>query len=184
MTEDFRPYDDSDIDYTRDVNIDKYDLVNEWNRQGKLRAKWHKMYVEAKKEKARAKRDLANVRSTLAAKARKSWDILGFPKMPTDQMVNDWIPLQTDYMEAEEILIEAQRKEDILSGAKDSFDDRRFALRDTVQLFLREYYADEKMIGTEAKDLLQSIESHQQDDQLNLSPQFQKKERPKLKRKG
>jgi hypothetical protein len=163
-----------ELNYEEDTKIDMYSIDVSLLNQSELRVKWLKVLAQAKKEKAHAKARVGIVHSDLADKARKRWEILGFTKKPTDQMVKDWIPLRGEYQEAEAEYIDACHDVDILSGVKDTFDDRRASLSELVKLYLHGYFADESMIGKEARDLLVEIRKGREIDQLNVTDQRKK----------
>lgn len=158
-------------EYRRDLHIDKYSLEDALLEQAELYAKWNARWAEAVRQKSEAKEELEIVRSALDRKARKSWEILGFPKAPTDQMVNNWIPAQDEYKEKMILFIEATYRANVLDGAKWGFDNRSRALTDLVKLYLSGYYADEKMVGKDARDLLDEIRKEKHLDTLNKDNQ-------------
>jgi len=162
---------EEESEYKKDLHIDKYSLEEALLGQAELYAKWNAKWAEAIKEKRSEKEALEIVRSKLDQKARKSWEILGFPKQPTDQMVNNWIPNQIEYKEQMILYIEASYRANVLEGAKWGFDNRSRALTDLVKLYLSGYYADEKMVGKDARDLLDEIRKDKHLDTLNKDDQ-------------
>lgn len=167
-------------DYKDDLKIDIQKLEICLRDQPELRHKWHVQGASANREKRLAKQRLDIVKSQLAAKARGAdWDLLGFPKKPTDQMVKDWIPQQQEHIDAELEYIEACYDAEILSGTKDDFDDRRASLTNLVKLYLNAYYADESLVGKEARDLLKDFDKQATIEQLNETDQITKLKRRK-----
>jgi len=169
---------DKELDYEKDVKIDPNSLERCLIDQAELNGKWTTAWAIATKERDRAKEELEVIRSELSQKARGSWEILGFPKSPTDSMVKEWVPIQKEYREANFYLIEANFKVSVLSGARQAFDHRARALSDLVKLYLSGYYADEGMVGKEARELLDEIRTKDHLQQLNKTDQ-----RKKLKRR-
>lgn len=168
---------EKELNYIEDVRIDKNNLDDCLINQAELRAKWNAAWAEATKEKQLAKRKLDLVTSELEQEARSNWEVLGFAKAPTDQMVKNWIPTQDLYDAANLDLIDKTYKVNVLSGAKDAFDDRRTGLTDIIKLWLNNYYADENMIGKEARDLLEEIRRDKSVEQLNKEDQKKKLKR-------
>ena len=174
-----------ELDYENDTKIDRHALEECLTAQAELRAKWSKMWALAVKEHDLAKEYFDLTVSELSRKARKSWDILDFPKAPTDSMVREWVPTQDEYKEASSHLIEAAFKMNVLGGkagnigAKSSFDDRSRALSDLVKLWLNGYYADEQIVGKEARELLNDIRTEDHIEQLNKTDQRKKLRRRK-----
>jgi len=160
-----------DDSYESDLKIDKFSLEEALLNQAELYAKWTAKWAEAVKNKARAKEDLDVTDSELTQKARKNWEILGFHKFPTDGMVTAWIPDQDEHKEKQLFLTEATYDANILDGVKWAFEHRSRALSDLVRLYLSGYYADEKTVGKDARDLLDEIRKDKHIDQLNESNQ-------------
>lgn len=162
---------DDELDYGNDVKIDPNSLEQCLVEQAELYAKWATAWATAVKERRRAKEARAIVHAELEKKARAKWEILGFPKQPTDQMVSNWIPSQDEYKEANFYFIEAEFKANVLEGAKWAFDHRSKALSELVKLFLSGYYADEKMVDKEARTLLEDIRTDNRLRDLNKNDQ-------------
>ena len=166
--------------YSADLKIDKYSVEEALLNQAELYAKWTAKWAEAVKAKARAKEDLEVTDSELTRNARKSWEILGFHKFPTDGMVTAWIPAQDEHKEKELFLNEATYDANILDGVKWAFEHRSRALSDLVKLYLSGYYADEKTVGKDARNLLDEIRKDKHIDQLNQNDQRKILKRRKL----
>ena len=74
------------------VWIDLNSLDNELINQPILYAKYSNAWAMAIREQARAKEKLNMVKADLDSKARKSWEILGFDKRPSEPQIAVWIP--------------------------------------------------------------------------------------------
>ena len=157
--------------YEADLKIDKFSLEEALMNQAELYAKWATKWSEAVKEKNRAKEDLDVTKEELTRKARQQWEIFGFHKLPTDTMVTTWLPGQTEYKEKMMFLTEATYNANILDGVKWGFEHRSRALSDLVRLYLSGYYADEKTVGKEARELLTEIRTDKHLDALNKDDQ-------------
>jgi len=161
----------NDNDYAADLKIDKYSLEEALMAQAELFAKWTAQWADAVKEKGRAKEDLEVTKEELTRKARKQWEIYGFHKLPTDTMVATWLPGQTEYKEKMLFLIERTYDANVLDGVKRAFENKSRALSDLVKLYLSGYYADEKTVGKDARDLLDEIRKDKHVDALNKDDQ-------------
>ena len=157
--------------YEADLKIDKFSLEEALMNQAELSAMWTAKWAEAVKEKDRAKENLAVTKSKLDQHARKQWEILGFVKVPTDGAINSWMPGQEEHKEKTLYLTEAIYEANILDGVKKAFEHRSRALSDLVRLYLSGYYADEKTVGKEARELLTEIRTDKHLDALNKDDQ-------------
>lgn len=168
-----------ELDYENDTKIDRHRLEECLTEQAELRTKWSKAWAIAVKERDLAKEYFDLTISDLSRNARKNWEILEFPKAPTDAMVKEWMPSQEEYKEASAHLIDCTFNMNVLSGSKSAFDDRSKGLSDLVKLWLNGYYADERMVGKEARDLLDDIRKEDHIEQLNKTDQRKKLRRRK-----
>jgi hypothetical protein len=168
------------LDYENDVKIDPQSLETCLVNQAEDYAKWNKAWAQATRERDQAKENLNVVWEHLAKKARTDWDLYGFFKVPTDGMIKEWVPAQQKYIDANIEYIDSAYKVNILAGAKQAFEHRKSALSDLVKLYLSGYYADENLVGKEARELLQEIRTKDHIEQLNKTDQRKKL---KLKRR-
>lgn len=143
-----------DLDYERDLHIDKDSLEECLVEQPNLYAKWSNAWAKAVRERDQAKEALNIVKADLDMKIRKSWDLYGFEKKPTDMAITTWIAAHEDYRAANFILIEATHAVNVLEAAKWAFQHRKDALDNLVKLFLSNYYAESRSVGSEAREML------------------------------
>lgn len=160
-----------DDSYADDLKIDKFSLEEALMNQAELSTKWTAAWAGAVKEKGRAKDDLEVTKEKLTRKARQQWEIFGFHKLPTDTMVLTWLPGQAEYKEKMIYLTNSTYDANILDGVKRGFEHRSRALSDLVRLYLSGYYADEKTVGKEARELLTEIRRDKHLDALNEDDQ-------------
>ena len=166
-----------DLDYEKDLHIDKDSLEECLVEQPELYAKWSNIWAEATRERDQAKENLNIKKADLDMKVRKSWDILGFDKKPTDMAITTWICAHGEYREANSELIQATYAVNVLDAAKWSFQHRKDALDNLVKLYLNNYYADSKAVGSEARDMLSTMRQDKHLDVVEKNPRTQKLKR-------
>ena len=170
-----------DWDYKSDLEIDLNSLDLELIKQPILYSKYSNAWAVAIREQARAKEKLNMTRADLDAKARKSWDILGFEKRPSEPQIATWIPNQETYKDANFEYIEATYRVNILETAKWAFEQRKKSLEHLVSLYLANYFVEPK-ISKEARDGLNDFKNKKQSELLNedegLKNRLKKKDKP------
>lgn len=162
-----------DLDYEKDLYIDKDSLEECLVEQPELYAKWSKAWADAVKERDHAKENLSIVKADLDMKIRKSWDILGFDKKPTDMAITTWICAQNEYRKANFLLIQSTHAVNVLEAAKWAFQHRKDSLDNLVRLFLSNYYSDSKAVGKEARDMLSDMRQKKHLDVVEDNPRTQ-----------
>ncbi|KXH69814.1 MAG: hypothetical protein AM326_01705 [Candidatus Thorarchaeota archaeon SMTZ-45] len=168
-----------DLNYKDDLAIDKDSLEECLVEQPELYAKWSQVWAQAVRERDEAKEALNLVKAELDMKIRKSWDILGFDKKPTDMAITTWICAQKDYRDANFILIQATYNVNVLEAAKWAFQHRKDALDNLTKLFLSNYYADSKAVGKETRDMLDDMRQKKHEAVLDNNPRAIKLKRRK-----
>jgi hypothetical protein len=158
------------INYEDDLRIDKDSLEECLVKQPELYAKWSTIWADATQERDQSKERLNIVRADLDMKIRKSWDILGFDKKPTDMAINTWICAHNDYRKANFELIQKTHAVNVLEAAKWAFQHRKDALDNLVKLYLNNYYSDSKAVGQEARDMLSTMRQDKHLDVLEKNP--------------
>lgn len=156
----------SDWDYKQDLEIDLNSLDLELINQPTLYAKYSNAWAIAIREQARAKEKLNMVKADMDTKARKSWEILGFEKRPSEPQIATWIPNQEMYKSANFEYIEATYRVNILETAKWAFEQRKKSLEHLVSLYLSNYFIEPK-ISKEARDGMNDRRHQKQTDILN-----------------
>lgn len=159
-----------DLNYKQDLRIDKDALEECLVEQPELYGKWSTAWAEAVKERDQSKEQLNLVKADLDMKLRKSWDILGFDKKPTDMAITTWICAQKDYRDANFHLIQATYNVNVLEAAKWAFQHRKDALDNLTKLFLSNYYSDSKAVGVEARDMLADMRQKKHLEVLENNP--------------
>jgi len=169
--DDFSFEDMSEYDYKVDLEIDLNSLDQELINQPILYAKYSNAWAVAIREQARAKEKLNMARADLDSKARKSWDILGFDKRPSEPQIATWIHNQQTHRDANFNYIESTYSVNILETAKWAFEQRKKTLEHLVSLYLSNYFIEPK-ISKEARDNMGERKNRQQSDVLNEDQQL------------
>jgi hypothetical protein len=169
----------TDLNYENDLHIDKDSLEECLVEQPRLYGKWSNAWAQAIKERDQAKEDLNIKRAELDMKIRKSWDIHGFDKKPTDMAITTWICAHEEYRRKNFHLIQATYNVNILEAAKWAFQHRKDALDNLVKLYLNNYYADSKAVGQEARDMLSTMRQDKHLEVLEKNPRTIKLKRRK-----
>ena len=167
----------TDLNYEKDLNIDKDSLEDCLVEQPELYAKWSTIWADAQRERDQAKDNLNVEKARLDMKIRKNWDILGFDKKPTDMAITTWICAHDDFRKVNFALINATHAVNVLEAAKWAFQHRKDALDNLVKLYLNNYYADSKAVGTEARDMLTTMRDDKHLDVVEKNPRTEKLKR-------
>jgi hypothetical protein len=130
------------MDYKKDLEIDRNNLDEEWERQPLLFAKWAEKAVEAAFDRDRAKENLDIVRAKLDHKIRTH--AAATNEKITESAISNKIILEQEYQEANQQVIEATKNLGILNVARESFDHRKKALENNTSLYLAGYYSQPK----------------------------------------
>ena len=169
----------TDLNYEKDLHIDKDSLEDCLVEQAELYGKWSNAWAQAVKERDQAKENLNKKKADLDKKIRKSWDILGFDKKPTDMAITTWICAHQDYRAENFHLIQATYNVNVLEAAKWAFQHRKDALDNLVKLYLNNYYADSRTVGRDARDMLADIRQDKHLEVVEKNPRTQKLKRRK-----
>ena len=167
----------TDLNYEKDLHIDRDSLEECLVKQPELYAKWSTVWADATQERDRSKENLNIVRAELDMKVRKSWEILGFDKKPTDMAITTWICAHEKYRRANFELIRETHAVNVLESAKWAFQHRKDALDNLVKLFLSNYYADSKAVGQDAREMLRDMRQDKHLEVVEENPRTQKLKR-------
>lgn len=123
------------MNYKEDLKIDVWNLHVEARDQPQLFMKYAEAYVAQKREVAYQERQLKVVRATTAQKIRQSSE-----KLKVDE-VKEQVELSMDVIVAEQALIEATYKRDLLYSAVEAFKDRKSEIAELASLYKTGYYS-------------------------------------------
>lgn len=144
------------MSYKEDIEIDKYDLANEWENNSSLCIKYSDLSVQANNIKERSELkvqkledDLKNIIAELSLKVKFKYKDYGFEKPPSDTSASSWAITQEEYKNKRNELYIAKEEcikdRDLafrLRSAAKEFSERRFALQNLQQLYINGYYSD------------------------------------------
>lgn len=129
-----------DLNYRGDLEIDKFDLPGEWERQPTLYARWAEEWAYAVQTRDQAKDNLDLVKANVDSAIRKEPTEYGFTSKPTEAAILGCVVQQIDYEEAMEKLHQANLNVNLLAGAKAGFDHKKRALESLTTLMVNEFY--------------------------------------------
>lgn len=122
---------------TPDVNR----LDEQWARQPRNRRRVSKLVADAAADAKRAKNAVKVAEANVSLLIREKPDKYGFKGKLTEGVVDSLTVTSQSVMAANEKLIQAEHKADILKGLLAAVDDMRCALENEVRLEARDYFA-------------------------------------------
>lgn len=132
------------MDYEKDMRIDETALDIEWLEQSGLMMRYARNAASARMELDRAKEALELVKAELDKEIRMNPESFDIEKI-TDKVVENTIPMQKAYIEANDTFIKAKFDLDIAQAAVRAIEARKDALENLVRLYGQQYFAGPKM---------------------------------------
>jgi len=123
-----------------DPRIDKFALDEEWLNQPPFFHEYAEQLANAKRETEEAKNELELTKAELDLSIRKNPDAYDIPKI-TEKVVENVVIVQREVQEAQQKVIQAKHKEDLLGAAVRTLEQRKTALENEVKLALADYYS-------------------------------------------
>jgi len=123
------------------IDIDPHRLDREWVGQARLYLEHAEALAEAGKNHDVAKSRFDVVKAELETAIRANPTKFGLDKV-TEKSVLCTIPLQGEYEEAQQVVIEAKYEKDVIGAMVSAMDHRKKALEKLVELHLSGYYAE------------------------------------------
>lgn len=144
------------LNYSRDLEIDQYNLELELLAIAKQIMAYSEAHVQAQfnRDRAKQRRDVAEAELDLVARSEpypKDIPISAKTGQPTETAVVNWIHKQAKYQEAQ---LQQQQDEyvvNMLQAAVFAFQAKKTALENLVRLFGMKYYAEPYDAGSEIK---------------------------------
>lgn len=138
-----------DESYEHDLIIDKYNLDEECVMQPQRFNKWAALHIEMIAMRDRVKQQLTLARANADFHVRQlinqgKGKEINITK-GTEADIKTAVDLDPKVIEAEENLIEANRKVGVFTVAREAFHDRKKELENLVQLWLSSYWADPRL---------------------------------------
>jgi len=152
-----------EMDYKKDLEIDKFNLDEECEKQPRKFAIWAEKYIEAKRERDKIKQRIKVKRAEVEKNIRQTPENYGLNGKMTEAMVKAEIELQKEVQELENELIEKNYKVGILEVAKEAFQDRKKELENEVGLYIGNYWStpNPKVVEPIKKEAENKIENEQ-----------------------
>lgn len=128
-----------DLDYERDIQIDKHQLDAEWVNQSSLFWRYAKAEADAEHAMDLAKERLELVKADLDKKMRTL--LASGDKKPTETVIASAVLLHKDCRLASSEYLDAKHVYNVLRAAAKAFMQRKDALENLVRLFGMEYFS-------------------------------------------
>jgi hypothetical protein len=144
------------MNYEEDIRIEETALDVEWLEQPGLMLRYSRHAANCRIEVDKAKEAFDLVKAELDKEIRSFPDRFGIEKI-TDKVVESTLPMQLDYKEASERLINAKFELDVAQGAVKAIDARKDALENLGRLLGLQYFAGPKI----PRDLAEEKEARQ-----------------------
>jgi hypothetical protein len=130
--------------FTKDLEIDKYNLDEALVKQPQLYMEWALLSCQATEDKDNAKKDLDLVKARVETKIRKNYKRYGIEKL-TEPLVKALIILKPKVQRYEATYLQAAHEERALIKMEKAFSHRKSSLEGLVQLDLRLHFNEPKI---------------------------------------
>jgi len=135
--------------YKSDLEIDKYNLDEEWEKQPMLYMKWAEKHAEAVRKRDLTWQKKKVLKAELDGEVRKSFIEKG--EKFTENIVDAEIRKKSEFKEVQKDLIEANEEVNVLESAKWAMEHKKKALESMTSLWIGGYYSEPK-IPAQAKE--------------------------------
>jgi hypothetical protein len=132
-------------EFYQDLLIDRFKLEEECVDQPRRFMKWSEDFAEAIFKRDKAKQHLKVVAAQVQQRVRQDPDLHGAvsgARGVTEGAIQAVLDTHHEILDAEDLLLEAEKNLQILKSAKEAFDDRKRQLTNLVHLQLGQYYSD------------------------------------------
>jgi hypothetical protein len=129
--------------YDKDIQIDKNNLSEEWEKQGGLYLHYALKLSKAERSRNNAKEEMEVVKARIDKDIRKNPSAYGYEKV-TESIVSNTIILEEDHKEATENYIDSCYEVGVLQAVVRAFDHKKKALENLVTLHMGGYNAEPK----------------------------------------
>ena len=150
------PTDNPDLDYKKDLQIDRFNLDLEWAKNPELFAKWFEKLIDAENHLDRTHDRLELKEAELSKVIRSNPDLYGLKENVTEKAIRATVISHPEYRELKEKYLKAKHHANILRIAVKSFKNREKAIDRETKLYLAKYYM--KPYGREEEELVQPQE--------------------------
>lgn len=125
----------NDLNWKDDVRINMFALHKEVRDQPELLMMYAKAYAEAKRDQAYLERRLKVTRANASKAIRESMGKI------TVDAIKDHVESNVDVQEAEDLVIEAAHKTNLLWGAVEAIKGRKTQIGEAIELYKMGYYS-------------------------------------------
>ncbi len=147
-----------DEDFPNFTDLDEHSLEKEWIAQPKMFHFYARRLADARKEYEEAKINRDIVEAEIDKDIRLHPDRFMIPKI-TEEVVKKTTILQRGYKSAQEKVIQAKHRQDVLQASVDALEHRKKALENLVQLWSQDYFSEPRIPRNgEVKEKLQEAE--------------------------
>lgn len=162
----------SESNFRNDLKLDQYDLVTCALNQPDLFAKYALEWADAVKLRDNLKDNMALIRGECDQEIRETPSEFGWQKIdkaPTEAFISSAIGTHKDYLEANDAYQDAQHQVNVLTVAKEAFDQRRRMIEVLVQLYTSNYYSGNKKLDRGYQEVLPVAAEQAQNEGLEKS---------------
>lgn len=138
------------LDYDRDIKINKHQLDAEWVEQSSLFWRYAKAEADAEDVMDRAKERLELVKADLDKKMRTM--LASGDKKPTEAVIASAVLLHDDCRAASTEYLDAKHIYNVFRAAVKAFTQRKDSLENLVRLFGMEYFSTPAVKGQEGEE--------------------------------
>jgi len=139
-----------------DVSIDPHQLDREWLEQPRMYFRYAAALGDARRELDEAKSSFDLVKAEMYLEVRSNPGKFGLEKV-TEKSLEAVVLSQNEYGQAQNEVIQAKHKVDILGAAVTALDHRKKALENMVTLHMADYYSKPRAKG-ESKEAVADME--------------------------
>lgn len=142
---------EEEMDYNKDVEINKYHLDEEVATHGTKFIKWVKVLAEMNKELKKLKERILVYRAELGNKVRLSPSKYGLDKI-TENAVASVIDVDASFGKLKEEQFQLEEDIEICKGVVEEIGGQRFLFEPLIRLYLASYYADTPIEGRKSDE--------------------------------
>lgn len=174
----------TESEYEKDRRIDLHNLHEEWQRQPDLYNKYGKQWALAKRDRLLLEEKKKTRRAQVAKSVRLNPENYGFDanKKPTEPAIDEIVRTDPEYIKIVEVLIEAQKVEDMFEVAKRAMEHKREALGGEGRLYASNYFSLPNL-PKEVKETLKEMEESEREERKEHHVDNLQSAAPRLKRR-
>lgn len=163
--------------FRQELKIDKYSLDSAALEQPELYAKWGELWAEAVYNRDQLKDRLTLVKGDCDLEIRQKPRDFGWDsdKAPTEAFILNAINTHQDYVSANEQYLAAQKEVNLLTIAKDSFEQRRKMIEVLVDLYKSNYFSGNPKLDKGYQSVVTEMAAEAQTEGLGKSSRLMKR---------